>query len=158
MDQGKIFKDILKVFLKPLGFKKSKSRWHLYHDEVIVVIELHRSSWGPQYYFEIGLYLRPLGDLLTPTEVQCHIRTRLATVCGQEDKGPVGKLFDLEHQISDKDRSEEIVSVLEQSLIPFLNTCTSLKDLSQHFISGFFRGCFVHKDVALVIKEHRLLD
>ena len=156
MDQGKIFKDILKVFLKPLGFKKNGSRWHLYHEEVIVVIELLRSSWGPKYYLELGLYLRTLGESLTPKQVECHIRLSLTDLVVAEERAKIDAIFNLENPVSEKMRITEITNILKCLLPPFLASCTSLKDLSQHFKSGLFDHCFVHKDVALVIKEHKL--
>jgi hypothetical protein len=69
--------NILKPILKDCGFKKRKATWHKIKDEFIFVINVQRSQWGPEYYINLGVYLRALGSELTPPVNLCHIQARV---------------------------------------------------------------------------------
>lgn len=61
--------------LKPLGFKKRGATWHRFTPDTIHTINVQGSQWGPEYYLNVGKYLRGLGEELTPPEFRCHIRS-----------------------------------------------------------------------------------
>ena len=63
--------------LKPLGFKKLRGTWHRASADTIQTINVQGSQWGPEYYINIGTYLRVLGEEVTPPEFRCHIRSRI---------------------------------------------------------------------------------
>jgi hypothetical protein len=52
---------------------KGTTRWFADGDEAIVVVEPQRSSYGPQWYINVGIYLRSLGDKERPQASSCHI-------------------------------------------------------------------------------------
>ena len=64
--------------LKKHGFKKRRRSWFRDTGEIIQVVNLQASQWSEEdYYFNLALYLKPLGDLETPPEYKCHIRRRV---------------------------------------------------------------------------------
>lgn len=63
--------------LKPIGFKRRGATWHRATDETIQVVNVQGSQWGPEYYLNIGTYLRALGAEATPPESRCHVRARI---------------------------------------------------------------------------------
>jgi len=67
----------LAQLLKPLGFKKTRSTWHRQTFDTIHTINVQGSQWGPEFYLNVGTYLRALGTELTPPENHCHIRARV---------------------------------------------------------------------------------
>ena len=67
----------LAVLLKPLGFKKTRGTWHRTTEDTIQIINVQGSQWGPEYYLNVGTYLRALGEELTPPEYRCHVRARI---------------------------------------------------------------------------------
>lgn len=69
--------EILKPLLKDNGFKKSATTWHKITDDIIFVLNLQGSQWGPEYYINLGVYLKALGSELKPKEYSCHIRRRI---------------------------------------------------------------------------------
>lgn len=60
--------------LKPLGFVRSSSTWHLDTPDAVGVINLQRSMWGASYYINVGIYVKALGTLTQPKEYDCHYR------------------------------------------------------------------------------------
>lgn len=65
--------------LKQHGFRKNQRSWFRDTGEMIQVVNLQASQWSTDdYYFNLALYLKPLGDLETPSESKCHIRRRVA--------------------------------------------------------------------------------
>lgn len=55
-------------FMKGAGFSKRSGSWYRISDEVITVVELQKSQYGLQYYVNLALWLRPLGEVKTPKE------------------------------------------------------------------------------------------
>jgi Domain of unknown function (DUF4304) len=81
MNIGTIGKDeqieALAQLLKPLGFKKLRGTWHRATADTIQVINVQGSQWGPEYYLNVGTYLRALGAEVAPPEFRCHVRSRI---------------------------------------------------------------------------------
>ena len=69
--------DAFKPHFKDQGFTKKGATWHLGTPEAIHVFNIQTSQWSESYMFNVGIYLRALGSLVTPLEYDCHIRTRI---------------------------------------------------------------------------------
>lgn len=69
--------DAFKPHFKEHGFTKKDATWHLGTPEAIHVFNVQTSQFSESYYFNAGIYFRPLGPLTTPAEPHCHIRTRI---------------------------------------------------------------------------------
>jgi hypothetical protein len=67
----------LAQLLKPIGFKKRRATWHRATADTIQVVNVQGSQWGPEYYVNVGTYLRALGEEVAPPEFRCHIRSRI---------------------------------------------------------------------------------
>lgn len=72
------FVDEIKPLLKNHGFLKRRLTWTRDAPDTIVVFNIQRSSWNKSdFYINLGVYVKTLGDLASPTESQCHIRQRI---------------------------------------------------------------------------------
>ena len=70
--------DQLKIELKRHGFRKNRTTWRKDFGEVIAVLNVQTSQWdNDDYFINLGVYLKCLGDNESPTEFKCHVRTRL---------------------------------------------------------------------------------
>ena len=70
--------DELKVEMKRRGFRKTRTPWRKDSGDVIAVFNVQTSQWdSADYYLNLGVYLKCLGDDLAPPEYKCHVRTRL---------------------------------------------------------------------------------
>jgi hypothetical protein len=68
----------LKIKLKTLGFKKTRTTWHKSIDTLIMVFNIQGSQWSTEdYYINLGIYIKSLGNETAPPEYRCHIRTRI---------------------------------------------------------------------------------
>ena len=63
--------------LKPLGFKKRAGTWHRATADAIHVVNVQGSQWGPEYYVNVGTYLRALGTEISPPVFRCHVQSRI---------------------------------------------------------------------------------
>lgn len=115
-------------FMKSAGFSKKSGSWYRTTDEVITVVELQKSQYGLQYFVNIALWLRPLGEATAPKEHVCHVRTRLSGLVGNEE-GQLEALLDLDVPTPDSERAEKLTSFLEAHMGPALEAVASLDSL-----------------------------
>jgi hypothetical protein len=115
-------------FMKDAGFSKKSGSWYGVNDEVITVVELQKSQYGLQYYVNLALWLRSLGEAKTPKEQACHVRTRLSRIVGSEE-GRLSALLDLDVPMPDTVRAENLQSFLRTHLGPVLEATASLNGL-----------------------------
>jgi hypothetical protein len=73
--------DFLVESVKPVfkvhGFKKSNLTWHKETSETILVFNIQKSQWGPEFYINVGIYLKALGSENKPPEYRCHVQSRI---------------------------------------------------------------------------------
>ena len=71
------FKTAIHPLLKAKGFKRSKGTWRLRQSESIAVLNVQKSQYDEKFFLNLGVYLRSLGELTSPTEYKCHVRRRM---------------------------------------------------------------------------------
>jgi hypothetical protein len=69
-----------------------------------------------------------LGEERYPQGSRCHISLRLETLV-PEERHRIGQLLDLEHEIEDADRIEELVALLNERMLPVIERGSSLAGL-----------------------------
>ena len=73
--------DLLVESMKPVfkehGFKKTNLTWRKETSETILVFNIQKSQWGPEFYINLGIYLKALGVEKKPPEYHCHVQSRL---------------------------------------------------------------------------------
>lgn len=70
--------DCLKPLLKKQGFKKSKTTWRKTTVDLIYVLNIQGSQWSEEdYYINVAIYIKALGEEVNPPEYRCHIRSRI---------------------------------------------------------------------------------
>ncbi|HEY9323601.1 MAG TPA: DUF4304 domain-containing protein [Agromyces sp.] len=100
------------------GFHKHKGAWYRRSDEVVTVIDLQKSQYGPQYYLNIGLWFRAIEDLQYPKPVSCHVVNRLVSELPEAVSDDLNRLLDLETEVPDRDT--ELRDLLDTYLVPLL--------------------------------------
>ena len=104
--------------LKSRGFKKKDATWHRANDKFIQTFNVQGSQWSKSFYFNLGIYIRALGDKITPPEYHCHIRNRVGEVA--DDRGRYNELLDMENTIPATDRFDELNEIIETRAISWL--------------------------------------
>jgi len=138
----KNIEDTISEILSAEDFKRKRANWYFETSESICVLNLQKSRWGHQYYINLGVFVKKLGDVSFPKEHQCHIRGRLSGLVG--NKSEFEQFLNLEnHAFSDDQRKQGIVAALRDQ-IPFLSklgtlagieSCLRGDNLSQFLVS-----------------------
>jgi Domain of unknown function (DUF4304) len=115
--------DPVAVLLKANGFRKRRRTWWLAQSDTILVINLQKSEWGPNFYINLGVYLRALGTEETPPEYRCHLRTRADRLV--DGPSVFVDALNLESGLSADDRRRILGEVLESSALPWLRARSS---------------------------------
>lgn len=105
-------------WLRGEGFQKHKGAWYRGTDEVVTVVDLQKSQYGPQYYLNIGLWFRAIEDLPFPKPVACHVVNRLSSELPDPASEDLDRLLDLE--VENPGRDAELRDLLDTYLAPLL--------------------------------------
>jgi Domain of unknown function (DUF4304) len=130
-------------FGKEAGLEKKSGSWYGRSDEVISISNLQKSQYGPQYYFNQAFWLRQLGDERFPKENKSHIRARLGSLLPPADSERLEELLDLEYELPDEQRVNELVTWLGDRLLPLIERGSSVAGLR----SMIDDGTFVHAGI-----------
>ncbi|MFB6609342.1 DUF4304 domain-containing protein [Agromyces sp. NPDC056379] len=106
------------AWLNGAGFRKHKGAWYRRTDEVVTVVDLQKSQYGPQYYLNIGLWFRAIEDLQFPKPVACHVVNRLASELSGFASDDLSRLLDLEAAVPD--RGIRLRNLLDTHFVPLL--------------------------------------
>jgi hypothetical protein len=126
--------ELLNRALLPQGFQGKNRNWFLHTDECIIVVNLQGSSFGAQFYINIGVFLLGMGNTDFPKERDCHIRTRLETIASGTD---LSRALDLENtEMSATDRQRIIADALNHTAAPFIGQMKDLRSVTDAINSG----------------------
>lgn len=128
MSARNVVHDALERFGRQAGLEKKSGAWYRRSEEVIAVSDLQKSQYGRQYYFNQGFWLRELGDERYPKSAKCHITLRLETLV-TEERDRIARLLDLEQEMPDEQRVEELVALLDERMLPVIERGSSLAGL-----------------------------
>lgn len=106
-------------FGQDAGFEKKSGSWYRRSDEVISISHLQKSQYGPQYYVNQGFWLRGLDDQRYPKSSRAHIVARAEDLAWEVEQR-VGELLDLEYEMPDEQRAEELIALLNAHLLPLI--------------------------------------
>jgi hypothetical protein len=130
--------------MKKAGFQKKGDGWYRETEDAILVANLQKSNFGEQYYVNLAVWLKALGEVSFPKEYQCHVRTRATALDPERQRYWDGEVFNLEHrEILDAGRAQLIESFLETVAIPFLVAAGSLTELRHLHRDGRLKGAAV---------------
>jgi len=145
--QSSQVKAILKRTLHEAGFVGNASTWHKSLSETILVVDLQKSQYGPQYYLNLGIWLKQLGETQNPKEHQCHIRLR-ATSLPSEGAKLLERALDLEDMsMSAEQREKVIVEYMQSEVLPFMEMAATVEGSGTALGSGKLSRAMVHKQV-----------
>lgn len=155
MNERAILTNAIDNVLGTAGFSRKGASWYLSSPDTVGIVDLQRSDYGKQYYLNIAIWLKNLGDTTTPKEHQCHIRCRATSLTGI-DSSAIQQLFDVQDQsLTDAERTARIEEFICERVLPFIREATSLATLQVAFREGRLpKGCLIHRDArALLSRE-----
>jgi hypothetical protein len=121
----------LASIMKANGYRKRHLTWHKQQVDTILVFHGEKSRWGAnKYSFSCGIYLRSLGDELTPLHYHCRIQANLENLV--KDKFEFRQVCDFEyHALTLPERLERLVEYVSVTALPWLDTYSSLPALQK---------------------------
>ncbi len=120
--EKKYLENLLKPFLKLKGFRKKGASWCKDLDGFLQIINIQGSAYSKNFYVNLGVYIKDLGEIDWPAEYDCHIRLRLNSYC--LDKG-VLDLLNFEDYGVDELPREDLLNIFEKYGLPWLDNCCS---------------------------------
>jgi hypothetical protein len=136
-----IIEGTVAAVMKKNGFRRKSKSWYLRTDDTILVVNLQKSIYGDQYYVNLAVWLKALGENVFPKEYHCHIRSRVVAFDRDRQKYWEREVFDLDNtDMPDAERSQQIQSFLEEKALPFLLSCGSVEELRKLYREGRFEG------------------
>jgi len=118
MEPRKLLEEAVRALLKSRRFKKNGATWRAENPETILVLNIQKSQWGPQFYINCGVYFRKLGDEAAPPSHRCHIQTRLTSIV--PDSPILTKALDFEFEISDQERMDVVLRCVKTAALFWL--------------------------------------
>jgi len=138
------------------GFKRKATIWFADKPETIVVVNLQKSQWGEQYYVNLAVWVKALGETKSPPkEHLCHVRTRLTSLA--DDR--LEKALDLSSErFSESERDQIVERQLLEAALPFLAECETVEGLARQYDSGRLAKAMVHRGLKQRMGKARHLD
>ena len=87
-------------------------------------VNLQKSQWGEQFYINLGIFLKALGNAKSPKENECHIRVRLSSLA--EAREHLDSALDVESELTDEERTQVIGTAVRNTALPFLGDRSTL--------------------------------
>ena len=143
MIDKKTFKKSIAAPLEMAGFVKTGQSWYLDGKDAIVVVNLQKSDFDEQYFINMGIWLKALGENAFPQENLCHICLRAERLF-PEQRELILRGCSLEY--SDEGLWGSLSEFIKTSLIPFCRTCSDEGYLRTLLSQGRFDGGLVRKE------------
>lgn len=141
--KSNVIKSSLSCVLKNAGFRRKGNNWFWETEDAVVVVNLQKSNFGEQYYVNLAVWLRALGDASEPKEQLCHVRLRSTALDAERQKYWEDKVFNLEYPLPDEERDALSRSFMESNALPFLRAAASLDGLRNLQGEGRLKGAAV---------------
>ena len=130
--------------LREQGFKKAAGSWYSDRPETVLVANLQKSQYGYIFYINLGIWLKAIGEAVTPKEHHCHVRIRLESVAGEG----ISKALDMgDSTVVEEGRKMIIVNGIVDVAIPWLEACNSLDGIRKMLHEGRLSRAIVLREI-----------
>ena len=136
------------------GFRGVRAKnFYRERPETICMLNLQKSSWGPQFYLNAAVWFTRLGPERRPKEYNCHIRWRVNSQMEDEQSKAFTQALDLEHSLPDDRRLSLIKDGVDAYGFGLLTRCDS--ELAALQVA---EECGPHVMVALAARRQEKAD
>ena len=140
--------------LREAGFKVRSNTWHKQCEDTILVVNLQKSQWGPQFYINLAVWVRRLGDASAPKEYQCHIRQRATSLPDTRAK-TLERALDLEDEsMGMQEREACIDEFMRESAIPFLESLSTIEGIRLALEAQKLKGSLINRELKELLAGH----
>ena len=126
-DTRDVVKRVVEDCLKADGWKKVAGEWKKRNGDLLLLVGLQRSSYGPKYFLNLGV---AFGSDEGRKVVDSEINYR-ADRLDIDNRFDVSNLLNLDGWIEGRDREQEVTKLMNELVLPLLNRATSIDSLSR---------------------------
>jgi len=113
------------LFLKELDFKKKALTWHKKKKEFILLIDLQRSAWSPEYYVNVGIILDNDNELSLKTH-NSDIRYRVSCLNKQNEYRDIYKI---------EDDFDSIIQLIQNQVIDVFDNMENIEEVKAKILT-----------------------
>lgn len=114
------------------NFKKKRGRnWFLEKDDVILAVNLQKSTYGDQFYINLNFYLKPLANIFDDPD-DAKISIRISAILDNAQIDELRQSLDLENKLTYESRYRSLQKFINL-IIHFFSTCTNLDMIRKTF-------------------------
>ena len=135
--------NLISNILIPVGFKRKGKNWVINHQELTKIVNLQQSNFGNSFYINFGFIIKKL-KLNEGIDVYHRLRQSKSSTSNS-----VTDLLNLDFEISDAARSEELSILIDTQIVNFFNKINCEDDLKMELESREFRN-----DILLAVKHY----
>jgi hypothetical protein len=148
----KVLQEAVADAVVPAGFRKKGSSWYREEADAILVISPQKSQYGSQYFLNLGVYWRELGEKTAPREEECHVRGRISSVLSADESKELERSLNFEDRsIEDEARRTALRDALVNHAIPLLKRCSTRDGLREEHQKSTLRRFVVARRLAMMI-------
>lgn len=125
-----VIQSTLDEFGMSLGAHKKAGSWYLLGADTVAVVNLQRSNYSRRYFINFGLWFIGIGPPSMPKPTACHLQTRVESIVDEVTRLQLERLLDLETELPDAERREELLAVLQVHVHPILDAAQTLEGLA----------------------------
>jgi hypothetical protein len=134
--------ELLSPLLEKGGFTTRDRRlWLRTRSDSWNLVAVQKSSWGNQYYINVGVWLPVLNPNPAPRVQDCHIQTRLGSIAANASELENALNFEDEWKMDPDQRRFEIHCALRDAESKFFDKFHSL-EVIRLFLAGHPAGPF----------------
>ena len=141
MNEQRVIVESIRSDLKAEGFRKHGATWRKTFPQTILVLNIQKSQWGPQFYINLGVYLSALGPNAKPPEHRCHLRTRLSPLVAEGS--PLVECLDFSTRASDEERSRVVRDAVVNYGLPWLHARSTEDGVREQLVANAGPKSFV---------------
>lgn len=119
--------ETFEIAMQTLDLVEKGDTWYREFPETVFVVNLQRSSYGPSYYVNLGVWISRLSEAKWPKEQDCHLRARLGELIEDFDKDE--SLMNLDSMLPDRVRRSQLLEELVAYVGEIAASVRSMSDL-----------------------------
>ena len=135
--------NLISGILIPVGFKRKGKNWVINGQELTKMVNLQQSNFGNSFYINFGFIINKL-KINQGIDVYHRLRQPKSSTGNS-----VTDLLNLDFEMNDIARSEELSILINTQIVNFFNKINSENDLKMELEGREFRN-----DILLVVKHH----
>ena len=150
MIDKKIFKKAFSAPLEKAGFTKKGQTWYLDGRDTIVVVNLQKSNYSEDYYVNVGIWLKALGDASFPQVEYCQLNYRMENLF-PDQLTLIRQGCSLAY--SDAELLTGLSDFLAEKFIPFAQSCTDDHHIRELFAQGDLKRGLIFMEARKYLQE-----